>query len=281
MSKESKRPNLPQLGIVIMFGLTVSACELLDKNQMSPEDILPSDPTSSETVSPIIEQTVEPIEQVPTAPVLPTQTPEPTITSKPTVELTPENPYPECGESIMDYIPIKTGQGPTMFMEEAITNGPLTLAEVTGCLRNNEGKKSNPGDIEEGYENEVVFYDNDGNPHIYRVILGGRSLPTHESRDNMIFADFGTGTAGFMTYDEFEKTAQEAFSNTENRWIRLEFYQTDNDGELSDFYSRIYENSEIYSELVNAIKTGEDFPDDVPDDFFIWALVAQISSYKL
>ncbi len=197
------------------------------------------------------------------------------VTSEVTVVVTQTPPsYSECGAVIFEGLSEKDVYGqnrPTKLWEENISNGPLTLAEVSACLVSDEGKKSDPGDIEEGYENKVVFYDIYGKPFIYRIIFSGRSLPEHASRDEMISADFGDLHPGFITYDEFEKRTQDLFKSRGSRQMIFQFYVTDNaKGHLSDFYLKIYPYSETYAQLVEAIKTGEGFPEEVPDGFFIW-----------
>ena len=205
-----------------------------------------------------------------------TQTPFPTYTSQPTILITQVHEvtrevtsevtrevtvvvtaslpsYSECGAVIFPLLTEKDIYGqnrPTKLQKEVVRKGPLTLAEVSACFLNDEGKKSDLGDIEEGYENKVVFYDIYGKPHIYRIIVGGRSLPAHASRDNMLFADFGGPTAGFVAYDEFDKGVQNIFKSRGSRQISFQFYVTDNaQGNLSEFYLKIHQNSEIYAQL--------------------------------
>lgn len=201
-------------------------------------------------------------------------------------EPTPEMPtYSECGKVIFEFLTEEDIYGqrrPTKLQDEEIHNGPLTLAEVSACFLSDGGKKSDPRDIEEGYENKVVFYDIYGKPHIYRIIIGGRTMPYHADRDNMISTDIpisvsesGTIEVGFVTYDEFEKGAQDLFESRGSRQVIFQFYVTDNSGILSDHFAKLYRNREIYAQLVKAIKTGEDFPEEVPDDFFIWTLGAR------
>lgn len=230
-------------------------------------------------ISPTIRPTRTPT-QKPTPTQTPTITITPTNTATQTLTSTPELPtYSECGAVLYELLTEKDIYGqnrPTKLQKEPFSNGPLTIVEVSACFVSDEGKKSDPQDIEEGYENKVVFYDIYGQPHIYRIILGGRSLPRHASRDEMIFADFGDLHPGFITYDQFEKGAQDLFKSRGSRQISFEFYVTDDaGGDLSDYYMKVYQNSEIYAQLVEAIKTGEGFPVEVPDGFFIWAKSAR------
>ena len=223
----------------------------------------------------------------------PTHTPQPTIlitqihevtrevtkevTREVTVVVTASPPsYSECGAVIFeDYMAEKDIYGqsrPTRLLKEEFSWGPTTLVEVAACFTSDEGKKSDPHDIEEGYENKVAFYDIYGKPYIYRIIVGGRNRALFASRDDLIFVDFGTGRAGFITYDEFERGTQDIFKSRGSRQIAFEFYVTDNaQGNLSEFFMKLYPNSEIFAQIVEAIKTGEGFPEEVPDDFFIWA----------
>lgn len=206
------------------------------------------------------------------------------VTSEVTVIVTPSPPtYAECGENILEILEFfgddaMHRQGPTKLWEENISKGPLTLAMVSGCFMSNEGKKSNPRDIEGGYENKVVFYDLYGHPHIYRLIVGGRSLPQQASSDELIFSQIpisetATGyIVGAMAYDDFEERAQEYYKKLGYRVVRFELYVTDNEnGAMSDHYMRIFPNSEIYAQIVEAIKTGIGFPEELPDDFYLWA----------
>lgn len=205
------------------------------------------------------------------------------VTREVAVVVTPTPPsYSDCKASESDPMAEKDvfGQNrPTVFLEENIQNGPLTLAKVSACLVSDEGKKSDPKDIEEGYENEVIFYDIFGKPYVYRLIIGGRSLPSMASRDNLIFSNIpfsnssGRVVVGFMTYDQFEKAAQDLFKSRGSTRVNIEFYATDNaSGHLSDYYLKIFQNSEIYAQIVEAIKTGVGYPEEVPEDFFIWGL---------
>ena len=76
-----------------------------------------------------------------------------------------------------------------------------------------------------------------------------------------------------MTFDEFQERSKDWFREKGHRHVFLALYVTDDEnGTMSDHYTRIYQNSDIYARIVEAIKTGVGFPEEVPEDFYLWAL---------
>lgn len=206
----------------------------------------------------------------PTAEWTPTVTVTPTITPSPT----PEFPtYSECGVIVSNLPSEKDIYGhdrPTAFVETR-RFGPTTEALVLGCLNDTQGKVTDPNDIVNGLETTVTFYDKYGKPHTYRLITGGERLNNKNftGKDKIFCAELFTyGVPGY-TRSGFQKLLSEYFTKNQSNEVLMFLYVKGGNGD-SPFYDRVSQNAEIYEQIVEAIKTGEGFPDNLPEDFFLY-----------
>lgn len=161
---------------------------------------------------------------------------------------------------------------PTHLIDENYLFGPVTEAIVVACLADKEGKLTDPKDIVNGYENRIIFFDKYGKPHTYRLIIGGEHIPSVAGKERSIagtcLADHCEKPA--YSYDGFVKALSQQIEMKKSQM--LIFYLYLSGGETgSDFVERISQNTDIYLQIVEALKTGEGFPENLPEDFFIWA----------
>ncbi|MRS03359.1 hypothetical protein EG832_09080, partial [bacterium] len=132
------------------------------------------------------------------APAVQTETISSTLNSQPAITEVSEiststpggNEYAQCGSGgLIDvgyYFKDNNGIiSPTQLVRFQKTSDDVRdFVSVITCLKNDEGKISNPGEVAGGYENEIIFFDKNGKAHTYRVIIGGHYIepydPTHK-----------------------------------------------------------------------------------------------------
>ncbi len=188
--------------------------------------------------------------------------------------------FPLCGKLVSRWLSTEDEQGifrPTKVMEKTIINGPLTLSEVTGCFLNAEGHTTNPDEILNGYENKIVFYDKFGEPHVYRVIIGGPRTMEQESKTQLIIADIELNVIRKQSFDEFNLAVSNIFRNRQSTQITVQMYINDTLGTgESPLFDKLRKNSDIYQQISDAVLTGDNFPENLPTDFFIWLHTASL-----
>jgi len=219
-----------------------------------------------------------------------TNTPKPTTTPTPTATATlTEVPLPlywQCGPNIRS-ISEMGGQ-----VEEEVRDLPTGLSierEFTdftylkavtalACLTklNDVPDPFFPG---VAFRGKVVFFDLDGQAHEYSIMMG--------ALDNS--GDEKVGSIGIPTLDgrgvEFRNrpikenlAILEEFYNssdvTVSRQIEIDFATKDS-GAPWILGKYINQNRELMLQLIEALKTGRGFPENVSEDFFLW--ITQLS----
>ncbi len=246
---------------VVIVGMVLTGCDGGEAGLLaieSPTATLPAtaDVTFSPTITPTTEST-------------------PTPTASPTVEPSPTSEFPtyeDCGIVTTHFPSDQDVYGhdrPTYYWGTRAF-GPTTEALVVGCLADAIGKDTDPDDIVNGYENTVTFYDKYGKPHSYRLIVGGVRLSTLEGREEILAADGYTGYGASYDLSSYRDLLSRSFSKNRSNETGLYLYVSGGKG-ASAFYDKISQNSEIYQQVAEAIKTGEGFPEDLPENFYLYA----------
>lgn len=206
-----------------------------------------------------------------------------TLTSQPDpVNLTTSTPdagdYSACGTGgLIDigyYFKDNNGNiSPTQLERIQKTSDEVRdYVEVSTCLKYDEGWISNPDEVENGYENEIIFFDKNGKAHSYRIIIGGHYVEPYDPTHKDITASLnGVDNILFFTVQEWIDATRDYFVSTANRQIGVALYIDDNQGDLSKVLSQVYKFRETNLQIFNALQTGVGYPDQVPDGFFLFA----------
>ncbi|PKN90543.1 MAG: hypothetical protein CVU45_02225 [Chloroflexi bacterium HGW-Chloroflexi-7] len=189
----------------------------------------------------------------------------------------PANDYADCGAGgLIDvgyYFKDNNGDiSPTQLVRFQKTSDEVRdYVAVITCLKNDEGWISDPDEVENGYENEIIFFDKNGRAHAYRIIIGGHYVapydPTHK--------DITGSTNGidnlFYNVQEWIDVSRNQFVSNGSRQIGVDIYLDDTQGDLSKVLTQVYSFREINLQIAEALKTGEGYPDQVPEGFFLFA----------
>jgi len=212
--------------------------------------------------------------------VLPTSTP--VITAEPRIDpvegQNSTNDYALCGEG--DLIPV-----PFFFKDQLGNVSPTQLVRVRTtadnvrryvsvitCLEYDEGWVSNPKEVESGYENVIIFFDKYGKGHAYRIIIGGHYIAPYDSSHKDITASFNGVNVQFFTVDDWIKATKNEFLKNGSRQIGVDIYLEDDHGDLSKVLEQVYKFRDTNLQIEEALKTGEGYPDVVPDGFYLFAM---------
>jgi hypothetical protein len=151
------------------------------------------------------------------------------------------------------------------------TDDVRDFVSVITCLKNDEGRVSNPDEVDGGYENEIIFFDKDGKAHTYRVIIGGHYIEPYDPSHKDITASLNGVDVLFMNVQEWMDASKQQFIGQGSRQIGLDIYLDDNQGDLSKVLIQVYKFRDTNLQIAEALKTGEGYPDQVPDGFFLFA----------
>lgn len=246
--------------IVIIFtiALSLTACG---------KEITAQVPTSEP------ESTVVAIE---TEVVLPTQTPDASLVSTSTT-IPEENVYADCGPGgLIDvgyYFKDNSGNiSPTQLVrfwssEDKVQDYVKTIT----CLKHDEGWVSNPDEVENGYENEIIFFDKNGKAHIYRIIIGGHYIAPYDPAYKDIKGSLNGTNDLFYHVQEWIDLTHNHFVINGSRQIGMDIYLDDTQGDLSKVLTQVYKFRETNLQIFNALQIGEGYPDQVPEGFFLFA----------
>jgi hypothetical protein len=142
---------------------------------------------------------------------------------------------------------------------------------VITCLKHNEGWISDPNEVEDGYENEIIFFDKNGKAHTYRIIIGGHYIEPYDPTHRDITASKnGIDDYYYYVLDWIDNTRTH-FNANGSRQIGLDIYLDDTQGDLSKVLKQVYKFRETNWQIFNALQTGEGYPKEVPDGFFLFA----------
>lgn len=187
------------------------------------------------------------------------------------------NAYDQCGSGgLIDvgyYFKDNSGNiSPTQLVRFQKTSDDVRdYVSVITCLKNDEGHVSDPGEVEDGYENEIIFFDKNGKAHTYRVIIGGHYVEPYDPTHKDITASLNGVDVLFMDVQEWMDVSKQQFISQGSRQIGLDIYLDDNQGDLSKVLIQVYKFRETNLQISEALKTGEGYPDQVPDGFFVYA----------
>lgn len=243
---------------IIIIALSLSACVKVNPTQV---------PTTEPEVNPPVLQTeaLLPTQISPTeADILSTSTPD-------------TNGYSDCGEGgLIDvgyYFLDNSGNiSPTQFVRFQKTDDDVRdYVSVITCLKNDEGWISNPDEVENGYENEIIFFDKNGEPHTYRIIIGGHYVEPYDPTHKDITASLNGVDLLFFYVQDWIDSTRNQFKSSGSRQIGVDIYLDDNQGDLSKVLIQVYKFRETNLQIFKALQTGEGYPDQVPDGFFVYA----------
>lgn len=198
---------------------------------------------------------------------LPTPLPESTA-------IAPE--YEECGtgEEVLVgfFTDIQGNNSPTQLVRIRYTDDNVRrYASVVSCLMFDEGWKSDPEEVVNGYENVIVFFDKYGVGHQYRIIIGGHYIaPWEPGRADIVSSLNGIDTRTYSV-DGWIKATREKFTTSGVRQIGVDIYLEDTQGNLSKVFNKTFSFKEINLQIEQALKSGEGYPEIVPEGYFLFA----------
>ena len=212
--------------------------------------------------------------------VMPSSTP--VITTEPRIDPVEEqnstNDYALCGDG--DLIPVPFffkdqfgNVSPTQLVRvSSTTDNVRRYISVISCLEYNEGWVSNPQEVERGYENVIIFFDKNGKGHHYRIIIGGHYIVPYDPSHKDITASNNGVDEQFISVEDWISTTKEAFLKNGSRQIGVDIYLEDNKhGDLSRVLEQVYQFRDTNLQIEEALKTGEGYPDVIPDGFYLFA----------
>jgi hypothetical protein len=243
---------------ITLFLLSLSACGKVTATQVSatePEALVTAQQTET---------------------VLPTQTSQPDGTGVTTG--TPDgNPYSDCGPGgLVDvgyyFKDINGGISPTQLVRFKKTDDNVRdYVEVISCLKKDEGWISDSNKVENGYENEIIFFDKNRKSHTYPIIIGGHYIDPYDPTHKDITASLNGIDIYFYDVQKWIDATRDHFVSNGSRQIGVDIYLDDTQGDLSKVLAQTYQFRETNLKISEALKTGEGYPDEVPDGFFLFA----------
>lgn len=161
---------------------------------------------------------------------------------------------------------------PTQFVQYKITEDDVRMyVKMITCLKHDEGWVSNPNEVENGYENEIIFFDKEGIAHTYRIIIGGHYIEPYDPLHKDITASSNGNGDLYFDVQEWVDATRNQFVTNGSRQIGVDLYLDDTQGDLSKVLSQVYKFRETNLQIFNALQTGEGYPDQVPDGFYLFA----------
>ena len=186
--------------------------------------------------------------------------------------------YTECGTGpLIDvpfFFPDDHGTfSPTQIIQDQWTDDKVIhYVKVISCLKQDESRESDPSEVEKGIENSIVFFDKHGKGHSYRIIIGGHYVAPYDPTHKDITASVDGVQKKFYTVDEWKGITQETFASRGSRQIGLDVYLEDTQGDLSKVLKEVYQFKDVNLQIESALQSGEGYPDQVPDGFFLFAM---------
>lgn len=161
---------------------------------------------------------------------------------------------------------------PTQFVRVKKTSDEVRdYVKLITCLIHDEGWVSDPNEVENGYENEIIFFDKNGVAHIYRIIIGGHYIEPYDPAHKDITASINGIDNQYYDIQDWIDATRNHFDTNGSRQIGLDIYLDDTQGDLSKVLKQVYKFRETNWQIFNALQTGEGYPDQVPDGFFLFA----------
>lgn len=188
-----------------------------------------------------------------------------------------DDDYDSCGSGTLVEVPYfftdDSGTiSPTQIIRFQTTSDEVRrYVSVISCLAHDEGWQSNPNEVENGYENEIIFFDKYGKGHTYRIIIGGHYITPYDPTHKDITASLNGVEKQYFEVDDWIGTTRDYFMSTGVRQIGVDIYLEDTHGALSKVLETVYQFKDTNLLIEEALRSGEGYPDDVPDDFFLFA----------
>ena len=249
-------PRLVRL-VLVLFYLTLMLAACTENTPVAPTTVTP------DTEVPVAIVTTQ---IIPTELAVETTTPEPET-----------NDYSACGDGERIAVPyffkdVNDVISPTQVVRfQTTTDNVRRYVSVISCLVYDEGWVSDPVEVENGYENVIVFFDKNGKGHAYRIIIGGHYIAPYDPLHKDVTASLNGVDEQFFTIDEWIGTTHNYFQSTGVRQIGIDLYLEDTQGDLSRVLEQVYQFKETNLQIESALNTGEGYPDQVPDGFFLFA----------
>ena len=257
------------LQLLAGFLFVLSACG--PKNQDSQTEFLSEiDPNEGQSSSPAIES---PTETLSALTLIPTST-------EGGVETDFVNDYADCGLGTLVEVPYyfhdtNNQLSPTQLIRIQTTDDLVReYVSLSTCLKFDEGWVSDPAFVENGYQNEIIFFDKYGKGHSYQIIIGGHFIAPYDSSHKDLTASINGYDDKYYEVQEWIDITASQFKLTDVRQIGLDIYITDNQGNLSKVLSQVYKFSDTNYQIQQALQSGEGYPDTVPEGFFLFATKA-------
>lgn len=205
------------------------------------------------------------------------QTPSSEIAAETTTLEPDSNDYSACGNGERIAVPyffkdVNDVVSPTQVVRfQTTTDNVRRYVSVISCLVYDEGWASDPVEVENGYENVIVFFDKNGKGHAYRVIIGGHYIAPYDPLHKDVTGSLNGVDEQFFTIDEWIAATQNYFQTTGVRQIGVDLYLEDTQGNLSRVLEQVYQFKDTNLEIEKALNSGEGYPDQVPEGFFLFA----------
>ncbi len=247
--------------------------------------LIACEPTTTPTESQPLSVTSSTNVQATDLPIIPSTDQAPTTSAQPEAAPTTDsgfiaNDYDQCGVgSLVEvpfYFPDINGQiSPTQIMRKRTTDdGVREYVSLSTCLQKDEGWKSDPEEVVNGYENVILFFDKYGRAHAYRIIIGGHYVAPYDASHKDITASLNGVDDKYFDVQEWIEITRERFVSSGTRQIGLDLYISDTQGNLSQVLEQVYKFREINLQIQRALDNGEGYPETVPEDFFLFATKA-------
>mgnify|MGYP000871463115 FL=1 len=243
--------------VIVLFGLTLMLGACNASNPVAP---------ITETPDTEVSATIESTQIVPTESVTETTTPE-----------SEANDYSPCGDGERIAVPyffkdVNDDISPTQVVRfQTTTDNVRRYVSVISCLVYDEGWVSDPAEVENGYENVIVFFDKNGKGHAYRIIIGGHYIAPYDPLHKDVTGSLNGVDEQFFTIDEWIGTTRSYFQTMGVRQIGIDLYLEDTQGNLSRVLEQVYQFKDTNLLIESSLNTGEGYPDQVPDGFFLFA----------
>lgn len=187
------------------------------------------------------------------------------------------NDYGLCGDGDLIQVPyfftdVNGTISPTQLIRRYWTDDAVRYSvKLTTCLKYDEGWTSNLEEVESGYENVIIFFDKFGKAHDYRIIIGGHYINPYNPKQKDITITLNEVDKRFITVEDWIRTTREHFNSTGVRQIGVDIYIEDILGNQSKVLDQVYQFRDINNQIEEALKSGEGYPENVPEEFFLFA----------
>ena len=138
--------------------------------------------------------------------------------------------YGQCGTGELIQVPyfftdINGNISPTQFMRSLTTeDGIRKDAVLSSCLLYDSGWMSKPEEVENGYENVIIFFDKYGKGHQYRIIIGGHYIAPYDPKQKDIKSSLNGMDYHYYYIGDWIETTRGHFQENQVRQIGVSIY---------------------------------------------------------